>query len=94
MDRATLPPWLAAEVAVAETTLPMSDREIQERLRMPRLPKDVHSLQRPGHVHPAGTPVVVVETLPTSLLVEIRTYDPALEGDGWYETLEIQEPLG
>lgn len=60
---------------------------------MRRLPKDVPSRERPGHVHRAGTPVVVVETLPTSVLCEARTYDPALEGDGWYETLEIQEPL-
>ena len=57
-----------------------------------RLTVAIPSADRRGHVHASGTPGILVERLgPGAWLVEVRVPDESLEGDAWYETLEVAE---
>jgi len=57
-----------------------------------RLTVAIPSAYRRGHVHVPGTPGIAVEQLgPGAWLVEVRIPDDTLEGDAWYETLEVAE---
>lgn len=41
-------------------------------------------------VHPVGTQGILVEKLGSQIwLVELRVPDESLEGDAWYETIEV-----
>lgn len=51
---------------------------------------DINSGCDPLHLHKAGSAVrVVVALSDKALLGEIKVYDPNLEGDAWYETIEF-----
>jgi len=57
-----------------------------------RLTVAIPSAYQRGHVHALGTPGIVVEQLgPGVWLVEVRVPDESLEGNAWYETLEVAE---
>lgn len=54
---------------------------------------DVCSRDVPGHVHRLGTAASFVEWLgKDACLVEVRVPDATLEGDAWYEVLEVYVP--
>jgi len=56
-----------------------------------KLTVEIESQQEPGHVHRVGASGIVVEPLgPDAWLVEVCVPDPTLEGDAWYETLEVR----
>jgi len=51
----------------------------------------IHSKQERGHVHKAGARGILVEHLGArASLVEIRVPDDSLEGNAWYETIEVR----
>lgn len=57
-----------------------------------RLTVDIASSYKPGHVHRVGTAGFIVEALgPHAYLVEVTVPDASLEGDAWYETIEIRD---
>jgi hypothetical protein len=59
--------------------------------RKMKLTVDIESQQEPGHVHHVGATGILVEPLGANAwLVEVRVPDPTLEGDAWYETLEVR----
>lgn len=52
---------------------------------------EIPSKQEKGHVHRIGARGVLVEHLGArASLVEIRVADESLEGDAWYETIEVR----
>jgi len=58
--------------------------------RKMRLTVEIQSRQEAGHRHRVGTEGIVVDPLgPNAWLVEVRVPDATLEGDAWYETLEV-----
>ena len=58
-----------------------------------RLKRDLPSLQRDGYVHPAGTPVVLLEGLgPEVWVAEIHVPEsPGSSESGWWETFDVHE---
>lgn len=53
---------------------------------------DLPSKFKSDHLHQAGTMGVIVERLgPDALLVELQVADTSLEGDAWYETVEVYD---
>lgn len=57
-----------------------------------RLLKEIPSLYQPGFVHEVGSEGVVVEPLApngAAWLIEVTVPDETLEGDAWYETIEV-----
>lgn len=55
-----------------------------------RLIASIPSREDPDHLHEAGTAGVLVEHLGSdAYLVELRVPDGSLEGDAWYETVEV-----
>lgn len=54
------------------------------------LTADIPSEQQEGLIHHAGTEVLLLEEIgPDVWLVEVRIADESLEGDAWYEVLEV-----
>lgn len=52
--------------------------------------KTVKMIATDQAVHPPGTQGILVEKLsPRIWLVELRVPDKSLEGDAWYETVEV-----
>jgi len=51
----------------------------------------IPSKQEKGHIHNPGARGILVEHLGAhASLVEIRVPDDSLEGNAWYETLEVR----
>ena len=56
-----------------------------------KLTVEIPSLEEADHIHRVGAHGIVVEPLgPNAWLVEVRVPDESLEGDAWYETLEVR----
>jgi len=57
---------------------------------MVRIKAEIRSTSEPGHIFCAGSEARVVLMLgENAMLAEFRVYDPRLEGDAWYETVEL-----